>query len=328
MNVLIVCHAGIGIGLGHLTRSLAVARTVRHAFAANIRFLIQGESVEYPALQQFDHHFIQLDWALIGHIELQIEQWLPQLVIFDLYPERVPVDMVALLQNLRVASCKIVAIDGLLSCREYLDLIFIPSFQCPSKEMSGEVGRVAFGWDCFLLNAKASSKPWVRGNQVLVLTGGSDVTGLGQRLPTLLQNTLPGNLLINWVTGPYAEQPVFPELQTMNFVNHQAPASLDTLMLDTNYAVTIYGVSFFELLYYGVPTVVFSPYGNKDDEELSLIASENIALVAVDELDALEKLLNLMTDHELANALSTTAQHKMAGAKGQRLVRELNRLLV
>ena len=74
--------------------------------------------------------------------------------------------------------------------------------------------------------------------------------------------------------------------------------------------------------------MVFSPYGNKDDDELGLIAKENVALVARDELDALEKLRNLMADDEMASAFSIAAQEKMAAANGGRLVQALNELLV
>ncbi|OFZ97453.1 MAG: hypothetical protein A3H35_11915 [Betaproteobacteria bacterium RIFCSPLOWO2_02_FULL_62_17] len=83
-------------------------------------------------------------------------------------------------------------------------------------------------------------------------------------------------------------------------------------MADANYAVTIYGVSFFELLHYGVPTVVFSPYDGKDDAELAIIAALRVALVATGETDAVGKLNKLMADHELAASLSRRARQRMS----------------
>lgn len=328
MNVLIVCHAGSKVGLGHLTRSLAVARIVRQAFDVSIRFLIQGDPIAHPELQQFEHSFLSIGEDLTKMIERQLDTSVSQLIIFDLFPEWLPTDLAKLLKNLRAKACKIIAVDGLLSYQDHLDLVVMPSFRCPPEVVESQGAPVIYGWDCFLLNAKAYPRLWCRGNHVLVLSGGADVTGLGQRLPRLLLDTLPHNTQVNWVTGPYARQPDFPESSTVMFNNHQAPSGLDELMLDAHYAVTVYGVSFFELLYYGIPTVVFSPYGNKDDDELSLIAKENVALVARDELDALEKLRNLMADDEMASALSIAAQEKMAAANGGRLVQALNELLV
>lgn len=327
MNVLIVCHAGSRVGLGHLTRSLAVARILRQAFDVSIRFLIQGEPIAHPELQQFEHDFLPIGETLAKQIEWRLEKWVPQLIIFDLFPEWLPIDMAKLLINLRAAACKIIAVDSLLSYRDHLDLIVMPSFRCPPEVVKSQGAPLIYGWDCFLLNAKACPRLWRRGSHVLVLSGGADVTGLGQRLPRLLLNILPDNAEVNWVTGPYAKQPDFPESSTLTYNNHHAPSSLDELMLDAHYAVTVYGVSFFELLYYGIPTVVFSPYGNKDDKELGLIAEENIALVARDEFDALEKLRNLMANDEMASALSIAARNKMVVANGGRLVQALNGLL-
>jgi hypothetical protein len=94
-------------------------------------------------------------------------------------------------------------------------------------------------------------------------------------------------------------------------------------MQTANYAVTVYGVSFFELLYYGVPTIVFSPYGDKDDSELTEIAATGVALVATDEVDAIAKLNNLMTNEALAASLSLHARQRLSVLGGHRFVKAL-----
>ena len=86
--------------------------------------------------------------------------------------------------------------------------------------------------------------------QVLALTGGSDATGLGKTWPTLLNETLAIETKLDWVTGTYAQQPVWPLTPRFSMLNYQSPSGLDNLMVAANYAVTVYGVSFFELLYY------------------------------------------------------------------------------
>jgi spore coat polysaccharide biosynthesis predicted glycosyltransferase SpsG len=109
-------------------------------------------------------------------------------------------------------------------------------------------------------------------------------------------------------------------------LNHQSPSDLDHLMAEANYAVTVYGVSFFELLYYGVPTVVFSPYGDKDSAELAAIAKEGIALVAKDEVDAVGKLKALMADNKLAASLSQHARQKTSALGGQKIAQAVAEL--
>jgi UDP-N-acetylglucosamine:LPS N-acetylglucosamine transferase len=98
-------------------------------------------------------------------------------------------------------------------------------------------------------------------------------------------------------------------------------------MAHTNYALTVYGVSFYESLYYGTPTVVFSPYGDKDEAELDVVAREGVALRASDEVDAVAKLKRLMADDTLAASLSERARQKLAGSGGRKLARAVAQLL-
>jgi spore coat polysaccharide biosynthesis predicted glycosyltransferase SpsG len=90
-------------------------------------------------------------------------------------------------------------------------------------------------------------------------------------------------------------------------------------MNSANYAITIFGVSFFELLKMGVPTVVFSPYGAKDLLDMQYIAKAGIALVANDERDAVEQMEKLMQDENLSRVLSLRAEESMKDAGSARL---------
>ena len=328
MNILIVCHAGRGVGLGHLTRSLLVARSMQQKFGANIQFLVQGESVKQDYLSGFEHQFLDDDKNLPFVIRQLVQAHDIQIIVFDLYPQQIPENFADLLTGLRQDNCKLISIDGLIDYHDKLDLIFIPSFHfTPPLELNIDT-TVLFGWDCYLLNIKSKPVEWKPGKRILVLTGGSDTTKLGETLPTQLDAVLPDYTELHWVTGPYAKAPVWPKSQRLETLNHQAPSGLDDLMLKSNYALTVFGVSFFELLYYGIPTVVFSPYGNKDDEVLDLIEAEGVALVARDEVDAVHKLKQLMVNNKLAVSLSEKARQKMSVPGGQRFVQAVSELLV
>jgi|CXWL01.1.fsa_nt_gi spore coat polysaccharide biosynthesis predicted glycosyltransferase SpsG len=319
MNALIVCHAGAGLGLGHLTRSLVVARAIHQQLGAKVHLLIQGDPVQRADLDEFEHHFLGGEEDLLHAIRQQVRHADAQVVILDLHPRLVPSDIGGLLEELRQGSCKAISIDGLVNHRSKLDLVFIPSFHFSPPAGSIGAAPILFGWDSFLLNVKRAPIEWKLGGQVLALTGGSDATGLGKTLPTLLNEAFADDTELHWITGPYAQQPVWPAFPRFSMVNHQSLSGLDDLMVEANYAVTVYGVSFFELLYYGVPTVVFSPYGGKDDAELAVIAKEGVALVAKDEIDAVGKLKELMEDHQLAASLSQRARQRMSAKGGQKL---------
>jgi len=327
-SVLIICQAGKDIGLGHLVRSLVAARALRDERIATPHLLIQGPAVARGDLDDYPHDFVAPDADFVEAVENALAERSYHAVIFDLPQQRRPDGLTPMLQRLRNTGCKTVAIDGFVDVREMFDLIFIPAFRLSAPLDDVSRTPVVYGWDCFLLDV-AHRQPESRrkSRSVLVLTGGSDATGLGRHWPPLLDKELPPDVTVDWVTGPYASPPTRPRAPSRRITEHMAPNRLDDLMIDAGYAVTVYGVSFYELLYYGVPTVVFSPYGDKDRDELAALAKERVALVATDEREAVAHLNTLMADDALADELSARAKSRMRDNGGRRFARCLADLI-
>jgi spore coat polysaccharide biosynthesis predicted glycosyltransferase SpsG len=324
MKALIVCHAGAGVGLGHLTRSLVVAKALRARFDAEVRCLLQSEMLQRDDLSAFAHHFVPTNGDLIAAIEAQGPV---DVLLLDLQPQRVPAALGQAIRAWRAAGTKVVAIDGLLAHRPHLDLIFLPSFQFKPPADLEDGAPIIYGWDCFLLDTQRPSRPWAPGRSVLALTGGSDATGLGNTWPVLLDQTLPADVDLHWVTGPFAARPQWPSAPRLRMTEHVAPSGLGPLMQRSQYAVTVFGVSFFELLSLGVPTVVFSPYGGKDAAEMRAIAEAGVALVAADECEATVLLQDLLQRDDLARRLSQRACETLGASGAQRLCSEIAGLL-
>jgi spore coat polysaccharide biosynthesis predicted glycosyltransferase SpsG len=318
LKALIVCHAGAGVGLGHLTRALVVALSLQQQLGAKVRLLIQGDVVSMDAEDRFDYQFLPSHESLTNVVAALALQDDLQLLVFDLHPKHVPADIDDLFQELRRNGRKLIAVDALADHSKFLDLVFIPAFQFQPPLHEVGSAKFVFGWDCFLLNVRQTPCPWQSGKKVLALAGGSDATELGLSWPQELNDELAEGSDLHWVTGPFAQAPVWPECPRIKMHNHIAPSGLDDLMVTANYAVTVYGVSFYELLYYGVPTVVFSPYGSKDSSELKAIAATGIALVATDEHDAIVKLMELMVDDQLAATLSRKSTRQMSVQGGHK----------
>jgi spore coat polysaccharide biosynthesis predicted glycosyltransferase SpsG len=327
MKAMVVCHAGAGVGLGHLSRALVIAKALREHFAADVRWVIQSEPLARADLGAFPHRFVPPDEALLSAIEAERQRGDVDLVVFDLQPQRVPAELGVAICAWRAQGTRVVAIDGLLALRPDLDLIFIPSFQFKPPADLKPGAPIVHGWDCFLLDGRLAPAPWVPGRSVLALTGGSDATQLGRTWPLQLDQVLPEDTELHWVTGPFAPRPRWPAAPRIHMTEHLAPAGLGPLMQGAHYAVTVYGVSFFELLYLGVPTVVFSPYGGKDSAEMQGIADAGVALVAADEREATERLQALMADDELARGLSMRARAALSVSGAQRLCSEIEGLM-
>ena len=326
MNVLMVCHAGVGLGLGHLTRSLVVAKALQLNFDACVQFIIQGEAFTQSDLEQFNYRFISLEQNISLIIESISEIDALNIVLLDLHPKYVPENFGAMLTNIRTSGCKIVAIDGLLEYRSVLDLIFIPSFQFTPPANLDDGAPIIFGWDCFLLNVQGESVDWTSGPNVLALTGGSDATELGETWPIILDQILSDGTELHWVTGPFSRPPRVPISPRINIHNHESPNGLGCLMQASNYAITVFGVSFFELLFYGIPTIVFSPYGGKDDLQLKEIAKAGIAMVARNEVDATNMLVDLMSNESYSRKMSRNSREILNTLGSTKLCHEISAL--
>lgn len=316
--VLLVCHAGTGIGLGHLSRVMAVARALQDRHFAAVHLLIQGEPLAKAGLSILPHRFIPAAADLMAALADEVAATKARALVLDLHPAHIPPDLADFLAG--HAGLVRVGIDSTWSLAAALDVVCLPGFAVPAAILRAcQPVPVLHGWPHYLLQASARKSPWQPGRSLLVLTGGSDTTGLGRTLPRQLDAALPPGLDIHWVQGPYAGAPILPEAPRQNWQVHHAPDDLAALMESCHYALTIYGVSVFELLARGVPTVVFSPYGGRDDAELAALADEQVVRIEADADAAARGVAALMADAAGAARLAAAGPAKVDGLGPARL---------
>lgn len=97
--------------------------------------------------------------------------------------------------------------------------------------------------------------------------------------------------------------------------------------MQSNYVLTVFGISFFEVLQYGVPSVVFSPYYKKDDLELNALSDENVTIAAKNMSTAIINLKSLMNSKMLAYSFSKKSLEKLSINGAQALSKEISRKL-
>ena len=325
MKVLIVTHVSNLIGLGHLSRSLVVARALRDEIGAKVHLMIQGPRIERQDLAAFPHDFIDPSEDLSVTAHRKLIEHPCQAVVFDLQKAHRPHGLAALLDDLRQRNLALAGIDDAIDLRALLDLVFIPAFHLtPADLPETDGGNILVGWDCLLLGVEMPQpEPCLGGMHALVLTGGSDVAGLGSRWPASLSTQLPGGSTVDWVTGPFSPRPRLPPSGNVAFHEHLSPSGLSPLMRQASYSLTVFGVSFFELLYFGVPTVVYSPYGDRDTQEMMALRKAEVALIARTEAEAPQLLRALMADRDLCGRLSRRAQARVDGRGGARFAHAL-----
>jgi spore coat polysaccharide biosynthesis protein SpsF (cytidylyltransferase family)/spore coat polysaccharide biosynthesis predicted glycosyltransferase SpsG len=325
--ILIVCQAGPGIGIGHLSRCLALAGVLQDRHFAGVHLLIQAPPVTKTGLDLQPHRFIPAGSDLTGAIRTEMTEKKYRAVILDLFPASIPNALPELLAELGQQGVLRVGIDSLHALAGpagLLDRLCLPGFDVPQALLAACAPTpVCHGWPYYLIPAVPARPPWQPGQRVLILTGGSDATRLGEALPSEIDQALPTGSEIHWVRGPYAGQPKLPAMPRLTWHVHEAPPDLDGLMETAHYALTIYGVSLFELIQHGVPSVVFSPYGERDTEKLGPLAASDTVIVSNDAHSAVTDLARLMANPELARHLASRGPAHVDGLGPARLASDI-----
>jgi len=325
MRVLLVCDAGAAVGLGHWSRTGAVSSALRERGVETKR-LVFGEQPD--GRERFAEATLRPGDADFSAEVLRVAaEWSPQAIVFDLHPRRANAAITPLLRALSEGGTRVVGIDSLRGQADALDLLCIPSFYVEPQLLAAHAAKLVWGWDSILVEARFPLREWAPGNRLLVLTGGSDTTGLSASLPALLDARLAAGARVDWVRGPYALSPAIPEHPRLDWTVHHAPAGLDALMAQASHALTVFGVSLLELLKYGIPSVVFSPYGGANDVELQVLRQTGACIVADDAADAVVRLAGLARDDDAARACARESRRLLAGAGPGRLVQRIVELV-
>ena len=326
-RVLLICHVSSEIGIGHLSRLLALAQELRKDNNVIPEFLIFGEFFKKDELSNFNVHTFSLTDDFVATIKNTLELNNFDTLIFDLYPKHNIDSLDKLFIQLKQRNIYLISIDSLIEHCHILDIIWIPSFNFDCGSYSDCTSILKSGWDSFLIQKRLRNRDWTPGSKVLILTGGGDVSNLGKTLPVQLDGLLDENTEIHWVRGPFSGSPNLPKKCRLNWIVHNAPERLDELIVQSDYVMTVFGVSFFEVLQYGIPTVVFSPYDNKDNNELDALSEEGVAMVVNNPKLAIEGLIELMNNDELAKKYSMNALKKMATNGVRNLSKEIYSLI-
>ena len=324
-RALLICYVNSYVGIGHLTRLLTLAKKLKKKIISE--FLIFGNLIDRDDLNYFKIYNFSFQEKFIKTVKSVINKKYFDLIIFDIFPECKIDNLKSFFQELKNKNIFLISIDSLIKYSDFLNLIWVPSFNFDKSKIISSKCIVRSGWDTYLLQKKLTHKKWSKGNKVLILTGGSDAANLGKTLPKKLDNKLIINSELHWVKGPLSKYFDLPNNPRLKWIFHENVQQLDKLIVQSNYVITVFGVSFFEVLQYGIPTVVFPAFENKNQEDLKALEKEEIALIANTEDAAIEKLFELMNNSKLAKKLSINSHNKILKNGAEKLSEEIFLLL-
>jgi spore coat polysaccharide biosynthesis predicted glycosyltransferase SpsG len=326
-KALLVCHVSHKAGLGHLSRLTSLAKTLKKENQIIPEILIFGNLIKKKDLNSFKIHNISSDRNLINSIKDITKNNDFSVLIFDLYTKKKIKGFTKLLQYLKKKNFFLINIGSLLDNCDNLDLVWIPSFYFDNNKNYKCKNLINYGWDKYLIEKRLKNKKWLPGNKVLVLTGGSDVYNLGKTFPNQLDKNLEKNIEISWVKGPLANNPILPKKCRLNWTIHDSPTELDRLIVDSNYVITLFGISFFEVIQYGIPTIVIHTHNKKDNIELEFLSKENVASVAKNTTEAIDNLISLMNNLKLAKKYSMNSLKKLSSSGVKNLSKQIYSLV-
>ena len=247
-KILLVCYISHKIGLGHLSRLLALAQTLKKDKKIIPEFLIFGDLTKKDEIESFVVHNFSIEDDFSQTIKSLLQNNNFRALVIDIYHSHNLSNLHNLFIQLKQQKILIISIDTLLEHCDILDLIWIPSFNFDISKYNHCKSILRSGWDTYLIQKRLNHKKWRPGSKILVLTGGSDVLNLGKILPIQLDSILDKNSEVHWVKGPLSDDPKLPEKQKLKWIFHDAPQQLDEIIVQSNYVLTVFGVTF--LRYY------------------------------------------------------------------------------
>jgi len=263
-------EAGQGIGIGHLCRSLVIAKEFLD-FGQPSFFLINDDPTakDRVSAQGFPFELCKLDGKELPSIIGKA----PKIVIFD--TKR---DITALIQSIKPLGHKSILLDNITPARLGADVVIYPSALFGNQlNRPGFAGHVYGGAQYVVVDEtylKAREKCQVLKHQppyhILVTMGGSDPRQLTYQVVNSLRcRSQPIDIKV--VIGPaFTSDPRLGDMEQENdarlhFIRGQD--NLAFLMDDSHIAITAMGTTLYELAAVGVPAIVIA---NCDEDRRDL----------------------------------------------------------
>ncbi|MFQ5630405.1 MAG: hypothetical protein ACE5I1_16665, partial [bacterium] len=329
-TIAIITHAGKEVGLGHLARCMALARELKESQSQQVVFCINEDEIAINMLRESG--FVFTTWNLQQNQDEITE------TLFS--PDAVSGIV------LDVKGDKGIWLDHWLNILQTIDLPkFMIDHVCAEKSTTSIIPtvlqgdgqndsalqqkNVVSGKDYLLLNRKITfwrQNKEVEKSGILVAAGGS--------------GTCPGSLMralyqvsewhrIKFLVGPFADRSALEsQLQDLCFSNYDIifnPPDPYKVYCESELALSTFGVTAYELIALGIPTVVVQTLHDGDRNVVRYMAENQVCIDALDRVStpsALAKqILGFMQNPGQRNQLSERAKAWIDGRGAERVAK-------
>ncbi len=314
-NVLFVVKGGENIGLGHIRRSLAIAKHIRKNYGCNIAFVVNKDNVLLELLVKngFEHFII--DGKSTNQLEKIVEIFNPSITVFD-FKDEVSRE-IEYLKKKRIKTC---LIDNITDARKHADIVIYPVGHLKdSFDWSGYTGIKYIGAEYFPLDEKFIDLKSRNNNKrinILVTMGGSDPNNITLRVIKALEDL--ENIDITVLIGPSFKLENAEEISKSvngNIKLQHNVSNVAEFMASADIAITAFGITLYELAFMGVPAIIIYNYLNdKTDVDIFQKLGTSVSLGYYKDVNVKDILASVcqLRDNE--------ALRKMMALKGKALV--------
>lgn len=199
-----------------------------------------------------------------------------------------------LLTTLNDRGIKTVGIDSLRHFSKYLDCVWIPS---PFKKKNLISKKIVWGWDKMVFNRYKLTHH--KKKNIFFLLGGAKNTLLNKHLPKLVEKKIPKEFNLYWVCGKFSDKPKFFDKTRWTLCKNSN--SLEKKIPKSSFVFSLYGLSFFEALSCGIPSVAFCANSNykKDYNEIEFLKKNKIYFIEKNLSKSVDALVNLINSKNL-----------------------------
>lgn len=297
-SAILVADDGPEIGLGHRRRMEWLQQELRNELSIQARLLVRSHLL--PSSAHASKQTADSTEIFSRTIQREIVKERASRIIFDLKWELWENALPGLLRGFDHVST--LGVDTPPSWCHLFENVFFPSVTL--SEQHRLMGISNWGADWLLVNRRAQPWAWRRGDepQVLVLTGSLGYSDFSGWLGEMMAKSISPSTKVYWLVanghahkGMEIARPPVSLISDENLRQRQASAT---------YAVSRFGVSAFEMLSLGIPTVVLPGWGEHEEASVDFLEERGLALVARSPCDVGKKITQLTFDDDLASSLS------------------------
>ena len=300
LRVLLVADDGPEFGLGHLKRMQFLHNQLSSVHRLEPRLLSRELFNESSASRlesiTFPHY--------VSH---EIAKTAPAVCVFDISYRHWETSW-ADLRLCKPRATKTVGVDVPRHFEREFSKVIHPSIGASDDDDP----KANSGPDWILVERKPIWMPKPRTSIVTIITGSQSVDQFRDWVTSELRQLSSAGIQIEWVIGKYRENLLAEQCSDQSSIRFVSDNGLAERLSATSIAITRFGVTAFELISRGVPTIILPEWSADEADEVAALRGSNVAMVCETRSDLSKNLERLLADPTLRKRLSTRAREFFA----------------